>query len=91
MIEDKDDVLRMVGEALSELGRDDGIYSYGVVDESLESGRQLIYFDLPRISPLQFNIRLDHGLSRDKAIAFVKEAIKRRLDISAQVEKTFEL
>lgn len=93
VIKDKDDVLAIVGEALSALGRDDGIFSYGAVEDG-KSGAQLIYFDLPRVSPLQFNIRLDRGISRDETVAIVQKAIQERIDLtasSAGAGQNFEL
>ncbi len=91
VIKDKDDVLGIVGEALSMLRREDGIFSYGVVEDQANGG-QLIYFDLPRVSPLQFNIKLGRGQNRAQAVALVKEAIQSRLESdSSDAGKNFGL
>ncbi len=81
VIKDKDDVLSVVGEALSVLGREDGVFSFGVVDDQ-ESGGQLIYFDLPRLSPLQFNVSIPPDTSREQTVELIHRSISARLKIS---------
>ncbi len=59
-----------------------------VDDEASE--KQLIYFDLPRISPLQFNLTLERSLSRNEITHRIKEAIQTRLKV-ANSQQTFGL
>ncbi len=77
---DKEDVREVITAVLNELGRGDTPYSYGVAVER-ETSEQILYFDLPRISPLQFNIKLGGITEREQLIERVKEAIVERLEV----------
>lgn len=76
---DKEDVREVITAVLNELGRSDTPYSYGVAVER-ETSEQILYFDLPRVSPLQFNIKLGGITMREQLIERVKEAIVERLE-----------
>ncbi len=77
---DKEDVREVVTVVLNELGRSDTPYSYGIAADR-ETAEQILYFDLPRVSPLQFNIRLGGITEREQLIERVKEAIAERLKV----------
>lgn len=55
-------------------------YSYGAVFDK-ESNQQVLYFDLPRISVLQFNIFLGGITARGQPVEKIKAAINRRLEV----------
>jgi len=76
---DKDDVREVITAVLNELGRSDTPYSYGVAVDR-ESAEQILYFDLPRVSPLQFNIILRGITERQQLIERIKAAIMERLE-----------
>ncbi len=77
---DKEDVREVITAVLNELGRSDTPYSYGVAVDR-ETAEQILYFDLPRVSPLQFNVKLGGITERKQLIARVKEAIVERLGV----------
>ncbi len=79
-LRDKEDVRDVVTVVLNELGRSDTPYSYGIAVDR-ETAEQILYFDLPRVSPLQFNIRLGGITEREQLIERVKEAIVERLEV----------
>ena len=79
-IRDKEEGRELVRAALTDLGRTDEVYSYGVA-EDLERQVQVLYFDLPRISPLQFNIFLSRGTTRERLVAQIRRAILHRLEV----------
>lgn len=77
----KADAYQLIKLALAALGRMDEPYNYGIAEDK-SSGRHILYFDLPYVSPLQFNIEFDGvNLSRESLIEIIKQAIKRRLEI----------
>ncbi len=77
---DKEDVRAVITAALHELGRTDTPYSYGVAVDR-ETSEQILYFDLPRVSPLQFNIKLVGITTREHLIERVAAAIVERLEV----------
>ena len=84
-VRDKDEVWQLVREALANLGREDvTMYHHGVaMDEG--SGQQVVYFDLPKISILQFNIYVAPEItSRGELLARIRAEIKKRLEMVEQ-------
>ena len=79
-LRDKEDVRAVITAVLHELGRSDTPYSYGVAFDRATS-EQILYFDLPRVSPLQFNIKLGGISERRQLIERVREAIAERLEV----------
>ena len=75
------EVYEVIKAALDELGRTDEPYSYGAVHDG-ESPQQILYFDLPRVSPLQFNIFASENSDRAQLIAKIKSAITQRLEVA---------
>ena len=78
-LQDKAEVLEVITAALATLGRTDTPLSYGVVPDPEGEG-QIIYFDLPRLSPLQFNIRSGGITQRQQLIERITAAIAERLE-----------
>ncbi len=78
-LKDKGEVYEVVREAIEELGRTDTPFSYGVVEEEGRAGGQIVFFDLPRISPLQFDLRTDGGDTRRQVVDRIKAMIVERL------------
>ena len=78
-VQDKAEVLAVITAALEALGRTDRPFSYGVVEDP-EGGGQIIYFDLPRLSPLQFNLRTAGITHRQELIELIQAAISERLE-----------
>ena len=77
----KAEVYRLIKLALAPLGRTDEPHNYGIARDR-SSGRLIIYFDLPYVSPLQFNIEFDgRDIGREALLALIGQAIKRRLEI----------
>ncbi len=76
---DKEAVYEVIREAIGELGRTDTPFSYGVADKEGRVGVQIVFFDLPRVSPLQFNLRTDDGDSRRQIVDRIKAMIVKRL------------
>ena len=79
-LRDKDDVRALLTAVLHELGRSDTPYSYGVAFDRATS-EQILYFDLPRVSPLQFNIKVGGITTREQLIERVAAAIIERLEV----------
>ena len=77
-LKDKGEVFEVIREAIGQLGRTDIPFSYGVVQDQ-DSGGQIVYFDLPRVSPLQFNLRTDGVGSRRQIVDRIKAMIVERL------------
>lgn len=77
-LKDKGDVYEVIREAVAELGRTDTPFSYGVV-RGQDSGGQIVFFDLPRVSPLQFNLRTDGVDTRRRMVDRIKALIVQRL------------
>ena len=77
---DKEEVRAVITAVLHELGRSDTPYSYGVAVDR-ETSEQILYFDLPRVSPLQFNVKVGGITERRQLIERVKAAIMERLEV----------
>ncbi len=77
-LKDEAEVYELIREAVEELGRSDTPFSYGVVSDETAGG-QIIYFDLPRVSPLQFNLRTAGLDSRRQIVDRIKALILLRL------------
>ena len=77
---DKENVREVITTVLNELGRSDTPYSYGVAIDR-ETSEQILYFDLPRVSPLQFNVKVGGITTREQLLERVKEAIVERLKV----------
>ena len=75
------EVYEVIKAALEELGRTDEPYAYGAVCDG-DTQQQILYFDLPRISPLQFNIWASENSDRAQLIAKIKSAIAQRLEVA---------
>ena len=76
----KAEVYELIKAALAELGRADEPYSYGAAHDQ-ETQQQIIYFDLPRISQLQFNIYVKTNAKRPQNIEQLRSAITERLEV----------
>ncbi len=79
-LKDKSAALAFITAAIKELGRADTPYSVGVADEQVTGG-QIVFFDLPRVSPLQFNVTTNDVSGRQQLIDKIKAAIVERLGI----------
>jgi len=79
-LKDKAEAYEVITAALDALGRGDTPFSYGVVRDQT-AGAQIVYFDLPRVSPLQFNISTVGITTQKQLIDKIKEAIRERLEI----------
>ena len=77
----KREVYEVIKAALEELGRADEPYSYGAVRDG-DTQQQILCFDLPRVSPLQFNIFASKQSDRAQLIAQIKGAITQRLELA---------
>lgn len=78
-VQNNDEAYELIKAALLELSRHDDPYRYGIVRDR-DTGQQIIYFDLPRVSPLQFNVPFTPGESRKGIVRVIKAEIGRRLD-----------
>ncbi len=78
-LKDRGDVYEVIREAVTELGRTDTPFSYGVVEDEGVAGGQILFFDLPRVSPLQFNLRTEGGDTRRRMVDRIKAMILQRL------------
>lgn len=78
-LKDKAEAYEVIKAALDELGRADTPFSYGVVGERT-AGAQIVFFDLPRVSPLQFNISTEGVGTRRQLIRKIGAAILERLE-----------
>ncbi len=74
------EVHQLIKTALATLGRTDEPYSYGAVQDQ-DHTQHILYFDLPHISPLQFNITVASDMSRESVVEIISQAIKRRIAI----------
>ncbi len=79
-LKDKSAALEVITAAIKELGRADTPYSFGVVDDQAAGG-QIVFFDLPRVSPLQFNVTTGDVSGQQQLIDKIKAAIVERLGI----------
>ncbi len=79
-LKDKSEALGVINAAIKELGRTDTPYAVGVVDDQAADG-QIVFFDLPRVSPLQFNITTDDVSGQQQLIDKIKAEIVERLGI----------
>ena len=79
-LKDKSAACAVITAAIKELGRADTPYYYGVVDDQAAGG-QIVYFDLPRVSPLQFNVTTSGVSGRQQLIDKIKSAIVERMGI----------
>ena len=79
-LRDKEEVRALLTAVLKELGRSDTPYSYGIAFDR-ETSEQILYFDLPRVSPLQFNIKVGGITTREQLIERVAAAIIERLEV----------
>ena len=80
-LKDKDEAYAVIREALYRLGRSDEPRSYGIAPHP-ETGHPTLYFDLFRISPLQFNVDVSPLPTRQEMIERVRLEIQRRIEIS---------
>lgn len=77
---DNKEVYEVIREAVAELNRTDTPFSHGVVEEEGIAGGQIVFFDLPRVSPLQFNLRTDGSNTRRQIVERIKAMIVERLE-----------
>lgn len=77
-INNQQEALDMIRAAVERLGRDDTAYNYGAAIDTA-TDEQIIYFDLPRVSPLQFNVSTAGAGGRVELIERVRWAIADRL------------
>ncbi len=78
-LKDKAEAYEVITASLDALGRADPPFSYGVVrDQTAEA--QIVYFDLPRVSPLQFNISTEGVGTRRQMVERIGAAILERLE-----------
>ncbi len=79
-LKDQAEAYEVITAALDKLGRGDTPFSYGVVRD-LTAEAQIVFFDLPRVSPLQFNISTEGVNTRRQLIERIGAAILERLEI----------
>ena len=79
-LKDKTEAYEVITAALDKLGRGDTPFSYGVVRDQIAEA-QIVFFDLPRVSPLQFNISTERVSTRRQLIERIGAAILERLEI----------
>lgn len=77
-INDKIEALEVIRAAIWNLNRDDTPYTYGAAIDP-ETNHQIVYFDLPRVSPLQFNISTAGAQNRAELVERIVRAIRSRL------------
>ncbi len=77
---EKAEVHQLIKTALATLGRTNEPYNDGAVQHQ-DPAQHLIYFDLPHISPLQFNITVASDMTREALVEIISKTIKRRIDI----------
>lgn len=77
-LKDKAEVDDVIREAVAELGRSDTPFAYGAVNDETAGG-QILYFDLPRVSPLQFNIRTAGAATRRQVVEKISAEVAARL------------
>ncbi len=73
-LKDKSEAFFVIEAAIKELGRTDTPFSFGVVRDQAAGG-QILFFDLPRVSPLQFIITTKDVSGRPQLIDKIKTAI----------------
>ena len=73
----KAEAYEVIREALEECGRSDTPYSYGAVPDTV-TNQQVVFFDLPRLSPLQFNVSTEEVTDRTGLVAKIRRAITER-------------
>lgn len=78
-LKDKAEAYEVIKAAIKQLGRSDTPFSYGAVSDK-PTEEQIVFFDLPRISPLQFNIPTVGITDRQQLIERIKAAIVERLE-----------
>lgn len=81
-------VHHLMEAALEHLGRRDEPYSYGIAPDPDDAGRQIVYCDLPYVSPLQFNVEFEGGggdFSREPLTKLIGQAITRRLEFRSSL------
>lgn len=59
----KEDVYRLIESALAQLPRSEEPFSDGIADD-IGKDQRIIFFDLPRVSPLQFNVLISLSAGR---------------------------
>ena len=74
----KEEVYNLIKAALAELPRYDEPYSYGIA-AAAGTDNLIVYFDLPRVSPLQFNVTVPHDASPEVMTSRIKQTIEQRL------------
>ncbi len=79
-LKDKCEACAVITAAIKELGRTDTPYSFGVVGDRAAGG-QIVCFDLPRDSPLQFNVTTGDVSGQQQLIDKIKSAIVERAGI----------
>lgn len=77
-IADKIEALEVIRAAVWRLERDDTPYTYGAALDP-ETGEQTVYFDLPRVSPLQFNISTAGATKREEVVERIVRTIRSRI------------
>ncbi len=78
-LKDQAEAYEVITAALEALGRADTPFSYGVVGDQT-AGAQIVYFDLPRVSPLQFNVTTKGVGTRRQLIERIRAEILDRLE-----------
>jgi hypothetical protein len=74
----KEEVYNLIKAALAELLRYDEPYSYGIAEDA-GTDNLIVYFDLPRVSPLQFNVTVPRDVSPEAVTSRIKQTIEKRL------------
>lgn len=77
-LKNESEVYAVICAALAELNRADTPYSYGAA-LNRETNEQIIYFDLPRVSPLQFNVSTKGIATREELVTKIKTVIAKRM------------
>jgi hypothetical protein len=77
-VANKTEAYEVIRAAIERVGRDDTPYTYGAAPDH-DTGEQIIYFDLPRVSPLQFNVSVKGIAGREELVERIERAILERL------------
>jgi len=80
-LKDKSEALAVIEAAITEMGRSDMPYSFRVVTDQIAGG-QIVFFDLQRVSPLQFNVTTGGIAGRQQLVERIKAAIVERVELS---------
>jgi hypothetical protein len=80
----QEEVYNLIKAALAEFPRYDEPHSYGIA-EDVGTNDLVIYFDLPRVLPLQFNISVPYNSSPEVITSHIKQTIEGRLKINGEV------